>query len=237
MKSQFSFTENELKIAATIVSDALLDAMPSPSEVHYDLSEDFSKKMNVLCARARRQAKIRTVLQRAAMFFLATLIALGTWLTVDSEARASFLDWVKEIYENSTLYHFLRDADITELPNYTMSWLPEGFTILLTDTSSVGHTEYYENSETGESIFFVYNLYNTGFAPEVFYDYSDGSKQKTISINGTAADYYPGDESSATSVLIWSDEINEVWFSLSSDLDESTIIRIAENVKLSKSTK
>ena len=87
MKAQFTFSDEELKMAVVIVRDALLEAMPTPSEIHYDLSANFIRKMDALCIRARHKAFVKTALQRVAMFFVAILIALGAWLTIDAEAR------------------------------------------------------------------------------------------------------------------------------------------------------
>ena len=234
--TKFSFSEDDLRTAAVIVSDAMLDSLPDPSEIHFELSDDFIKKMDALCAKARRRTWNGIVLKRVAMIFLAILVTLSAWLTIDTEARANFFRWVKEAYENSTLYRFFESADTGRLPDYTISWMPDGFTLTSTNTNQTGHMETYANSSTGDEIFFMYRFAQDGFAPMIVYDYDGENLQETVLIHNITADYYPADKNSTENTLVWVDESQNIWLELSSALDKQDILHMADSIILSDST-
>ena len=231
MKGQFSFTEEDLKAAVLIVRDALLDTMPIPSEIHYTLSDDFIKKMDMLCIVARKKVHIRTMLQKAAMFFLAILIALGTWLTFDTEARAVVIKWVHEVYENHVIYRFFGRESSEAIPDYSLTWIPENFELYDKQTSETKKVMYYYNDKTESIILFECHKAHEGFQTHYIDDYDVPEK---ITINGLPADYYPAINDSTTNSLIWIDEAKSLVFMVDADLPKSVILHIAEAVALCK---
>ena len=68
------------------------------ADVLHEFSPAFEKKIRKLKRRADHPAFYRTM-NRVASILLAILIAIGAWISVDAEARAAVVGWVKEIYE------------------------------------------------------------------------------------------------------------------------------------------
>ena len=68
------------------------------ADVLHEFSPAFEKKIRKLKRRADHPAFYRTM-NRVASILLAILIAIGAWISVDTEARAAIVGWVKEIYE------------------------------------------------------------------------------------------------------------------------------------------
>ena len=67
------------------------------------------------------QRKMRTVwkkaLRRVAAAFLAATVGVSVWLAVDTDARAAFVGWVRELYEHSIVYRVAPVKTATVLLN------------------------------------------------------------------------------------------------------------------------
>ena len=226
--TEFSFSEDDLKTAAVIVSDAMLDSLPDPSEIHFELSDDFIKKMDALCMKAKQRTWTRVVLKRVAMIFLAILLGLSTWLTVDTEARAVAIKWIRDVIEDNIYYRFFGNSMGTELPNFVPTWLPDGFALTESDDTATHHMFFYEDAESN-MILFDYCFLSEGL--QVQYS-GDDSERETVYIQEAPADFYPADETSLTNNLIWIDEYDGIVFLLDSNLEKEVMLRIADNVTL-----
>ena len=228
--SEFSFSENDLRNAARAVRESMLASLPEPSEIECEFSEGFLNKMDALIALDKRRQRVRLIARRAAMIVLTILVTLGAWLAVDTEARAGFVQWIKEVSRNYTIYHFFSNQPGDKLSQYALGWLPEGFTLAETDTNETGHIEIYTNKSTGYEVFFMYHSAQSGFVPMIVYDYGNETLQETVHVHDVKADYYPADENSSENTLVWIDEKQDIWFELSSGLSKEAILRMAESI-------
>ncbi|MBQ6206874.1 MAG: DUF4367 domain-containing protein [Oscillospiraceae bacterium] len=228
--SEFSFSENDLRNAARAVRESMLASLPESSEIECEFSEGFLNKMDALIALDKRRQRVRLIARRAAMIVLTILVTLGAWLAVDTEARAGFVQWIKEVSRNHTIYHFFGNQPDEKLPQYALGWLPEGFTLAETDTNETGHIEIYKNKSTGYEVFFMYRSAQSGFVPMIVYDYGNETLQETVHVHDVTADYYPADENSSENTLVWIDEKQDIWFELSSGLSKEAILRMAESI-------
>ena len=66
-------------------------------ENQHEFSLQFKKKIKKLKRKADHPVFYHAA-RRIASIVLAILIAGGVWITVDAEARAAFVGWVKEVY-------------------------------------------------------------------------------------------------------------------------------------------
>ena len=103
-------TDAQLRKAAEKSSDLYLryierDYNSTPS---HEFSASFEKKIRKLRKRADHPYFYKT-LHKAAAVILAILISGSAWLAVDTEARAAFFGWVREIYETYFVYRFAKD--------------------------------------------------------------------------------------------------------------------------------
>ena len=120
-------SEEMLKKAAAEADQAIRDSLPAPAECEHEFSPSFQRKMR----RTFRKAKhpiIYKLPKYAACFVLALILTSGTWLTVDAEARAAFLAWVREQYEAFVEYRFIGEAPQESVED-ELTWLPEGFSL------------------------------------------------------------------------------------------------------------
>ena len=105
-------TEEMLREAAEKASEALA----AYYERDYDpdkpleIPSEFEKKIERLKRRAKHPVFYKTM-HRVASIVLVILITGSAWITVDAEARAAVVGWVKEIYET---YFVFRHDGITD---------------------------------------------------------------------------------------------------------------------------
>ena len=93
--NEFSFTDEELRIATRITRQRILDSLPEPEECCYDISVELKEKINQIIIKDRRKTVIRKIRNQAAMIALCILLGISSWLAVDTEARAAFFQWVR----------------------------------------------------------------------------------------------------------------------------------------------
>ena len=120
---------------------AAVEANLVPMEPHV-FSEKFETKIRKLTKRAKHPVLYHAV-KRVASIVLAIILTGSVWLVVDVDARAAFVGWVKEAYESMFAYHFEGKKQSSELSQYRLGYVPEGYSV------------FYENNET-ESVFIMY---------------------------------------------------------------------------------
>lgn len=105
-------TDAQLRKAAEKSSDLYLHYVERDynSTPPHEFSASFEKKIKKLRKRADHPYFYKT-LHKAAAVILAILISGSAWLAVDTEARAAFFGWVKEIYETYFVYRFASNSD------------------------------------------------------------------------------------------------------------------------------
>lgn len=119
----------------------------------------FEKQLKRISRRARHPF-LYPAIQRIASFLLAILIGGTVWLSVDTNARAAFLGWVKEFYETYIVYRFDTNhpRNITEI--YRPTWLPEGYQEIYSDYSGNTAEIRYMNT-TDQGLIFGYSINST----------------------------------------------------------------------------
>ncbi len=85
---------------------SMLGALPEPELCAHEFSPEFQAGMKRLFTRERVQTALHTVRRWAGAVILLFLFGAGAVLAVDTEARASFFEWVRKFYENSIVYEF-----------------------------------------------------------------------------------------------------------------------------------
>ena len=230
------FSERELRLAAAAADAAWQRALPTEDEGMPALSARFEQNMAGLLRRGRRQARRITFLRRTAAAMLALMAALSAWMAADGSARAAVVKWFRLEEENRVLYQFRESAALTELPELTLTWLPEGFELKEDVMSgSVLNYQSYMN-RAGDMVVFHASLFNK--SSNILLIGRDQPDMEPVKVQGLQGYYYPasGGED-RTNNLIWVDENLEIWFLLSSNLEKSVMLHIAENVVLSEPTK
>lgn len=164
-------------------------------------------------------------MHKAAAVILAILISGSAWLAVDTEARAAFFGWVKEIYETYFVYRFVSNSDETSIISYRPTWLPDGYTELYYDNTDNTTFVAYSN-DAGQMISFSYS----SATDETSWFIDRNSTIVTqVEVNGMAADLFESTDSNNANAIIWSNADNTA-FCISGFVSSGYLIRIAESV-------
>lgn len=214
-------TDDMLRQAAPAVRQAMLDSLPAPDECRHLFSPVFERRMRPLLRRARHPALYRVVRQAAAC--LLTLLLLGGgWLAADTDARAAFLQWVREVYETQIIYRFA-GLPAERSGVYRSGWIPEGYTEFdVWDGGAV----YVSGDD--RILAFEYGPMQEGSA--VFVQNADKSIIKQVEVNGIPGELYLSTDPTLSNGILWIDADAGVCFTISGFLSEADILHMAKSV-------
>ena len=227
---RYNFTNADLRCAAAVVCNAMLEQLPKPSECRHTFSEEFEQKMQELMKhKNHHHSAWHRFAQRAAAVILAVLLGLGAWLAVDQDARAAVARWIREVYENSVFYRFSGEASIDQNHTYELAWVPDGYEKVNQVSTGTTQTVVYQSKDST----FTFLWHNTHEGSLYKFDGTKGEGIPVL-INGLEGHYYPAANSNSTNDLVWIDDNSKTLFSISSYLPFEDILHIAESVKLVK---
>lgn len=227
-----NLTDDLLRAAAADVRTAMLDALPAPEECSHTFSPQFERKMQKLI---RQQKAGYRLLRQVAAVFLALLVGSGVWLMVDTEAKAAFIHWVRTVYENSIVYRFFgSDTPEVELTNYRPAWLPEGYveTMVIAE-DSISLLVEYRNDENDVIYFHCFPM-NDSVVTSIIPNGKITSED--VAVNGMYGTVYYPENMDESNEMIWFNEELHIAYGLSSYLEKSVMLHIAESVSLDNST-
>lgn len=227
-------TEETLRTSAARSSELFLQAVAldyDPAQA-YEPSDLFEKKIKRLFRRAKHPYLYQTM-RRVAAIFLASILAGSVYLAVDTEARAAFFGWVRELYENSIVYHVMPSPAADMLPRYELTWLPDGFCESDVYEDDTMYTALYQNPNTGDFFVFDYCLLTEETQTSLFTTQSP----EHLLVNGMDADFYAAIDDSDSSNLLWIENEAGVFCSINSTLSKESILRIAEGISFVSATK
>lgn len=225
-------TDDALKLAAASVREAMLSTIPPAEECRHTFSPEFEAKMEQLIAAEQRRSRRRSAARRVAAVFLAVLLGVGAWLAVDAPARASFFNWVREVYETYIVYRFTGEPSAEGLPEYRLGWLPDGYVevSMVHDDNLQGYL--YQNGETALT-FMYYHL----IQGDAGIHYNEDAECTPITVNGHQGHFYAAANATVSNDLIWVDEPRGILFVLSGFLSQDDMLNIAESLCLENMTK
>ena len=96
--------DEDIAYAAGLVCQAMIASLPDPEECRFTFSARFERKMETLIKTQKRQGGHRAFVKWVLTVLLSILVSAGIWLTVDVEARAAVMSWIREIYEDRIIY-------------------------------------------------------------------------------------------------------------------------------------
>ena len=215
-------SEEALRQAAAEASDCLVRSLDEAGIPAHNFSARFERKMRRLIRRTRHPAAYRALV-RVACAFLAFLLGSGVFLAVNPEARAAFFGWVRTQYERLFVYDVANTGEQTELPEYTLGWLPEGY-------EEVGRYIYPEYiwilySDNNNEIDFLYSYDN-----KLYLSYADSMVKQTC-VKNLPAEFYYSQKDNGRNAIVWSDPDTPMLFIINSKFEENIMIRMAENIQ------
>ena len=217
-------SEEALRQAAAEASDCLVRSLDEAGIPAHNFSARFERKMRRLIRRTRHPAAYRALV-RVACAFLAFLLGSGVFLAVNPEARAAFFGWVRTQYERLFVYDVANTGEQTELPEYTLGWLPEGYKKFENYRDSQFEWIIYANDD-GQEISFLYsfdNLHMNSVHDQVI----------STSVSGQPAELYYSENVYEQNNIVWSNSSDSIVFSISGCFKDHVLIKMAENVVIS----
>lgn len=220
-------TEEMLREAAEKASEALTAYYErdfNPDEP-LEIPPEFKKKFERLKRRAKHPVFYKTM-HRVASIVLAILITGSVWITVDAEARAAVVGWVKDIYKTYVTYIFENETPTTgEDVDYRPTWLPDGYTEFYCDDSEDTIFVAYSNDDGQMMNFsYIHALDETKWLVD-----RNNALVTQVKVNGDVAELFISIAPDSANAIMWSNADNTAFY-LSAFVDEAELIRIAESV-------
>lgn len=222
-------TDELLYQHAAEARDIWLDTLPDDSGLaEHRFSDAFELEIRKAMDRSgHRRIRFKGVRQAAAVLLIC-LIGAGTWLGVDAGARSTFLHWVQNSAAASILHRCFGETPDGSVPDYHISWLPDGMQAASSSNSGDTGEVVYESEEGGFcALSFTRVQEGAGLSAPP----PDGEMTRTsVEINGLPGDCYEGPGEEASCVVAWFDEAAGISFRLSSSMTKEETIRMAESV-------
>ena len=228
------FDDGELRKAARFVTQAMVDAVPPSSACKHVFSPTFQAKMARLTAREKWMDIRQRWAKRIAIALLTLMVGAASWLSIDADARETFIHWVREVYENSIIYRFFNDSSqaFQDIPIYRPTWLPEGYRQLLISGDHTSQTIVYQRGEdAAETIIFDYRLYSSDTQIELMWEDTEYECLE-VQVGEYSAYFYQSLDGSKANDLVWVNKSLGLIFSLNGYLDQNVMLHIAESIKL-----
>lgn len=223
-------TDEMLAQAADAYVQIMVDHIPDFPEYSHAFSARFERRMRKIIRRGNHPVLYRTM--RVAGYAVAVLvISFMMLMAANPSARAAVMDWIRDVYASfySHRYYCAReDIDIQDV-SCEIGYIPEGyrefryienqFNIAYTFKNNTNQLLYFEHSVSPHSI-------------EYFHSLQDYEISYPI-INGQNGQYLRSNNADIASILQWTDSETKQLMTVSGFLEESELLKIAENIKIS----
>ena len=231
-----SITDSQLIQATAIVRNAMLMALDQAEIPTHNFSSEFELRIQALRKQENHRQAIHKVMHRCVAAILAFVLGTGIFLTVNVEARAAVIAWIKEVFEDRIEYWFTGDSK-NEFPEYDLTWVPDDMECIYDETTEHSRSVVYMNRNDPQQGFtFSYTRMQEGSGTIMALNETEHSITP-VDINGMDGDLYLSKDPEITHSLIWFDEDQQITFNITSYMDSDVILHIAESVKLSNTTK
>lgn len=207
------------------VDNAILASLPDSQDCSFQFSNRFEKKMRSVVRRGNHPV-IYKALQRVACILLVLLMLFSGVMIVNTEVRASVIGWIKEQYETFYHYFFPAETTVNEQDEYTLGWIPDGYTLANSYSSSSMEIQIYTHPN-GNMIYFSY-LYGSENRSE--YIEFENHICYEVKLTSAVAEVFITTSPDKSNGILWEDETDTVFFSISAPSEEAELVRLAESV-------
>jgi hypothetical protein len=171
----------------------------------------------------------RTVLQRAACFLLACLVGFSVVMATVPAARAAVLKWFRQVYADHITYVYTGEETETPVPHYKITSLPEGYREI--QVLEGDYTYITINSdENGRQLYLTVDKIEDSMTNNI----EITGEESHVQINGNNGTIYISDSPDVGSTVVWTDEAQQLMFTLSGFFAEDELIELAESVQLAE---
>ena len=178
----------------------------------------------------------KRVAQKVAVILLIASVSLGGVMAVSPTVRAAVIKWVTEWYETYIVYRYFGEEAVTEIPQYVITKLPEGYSE--NKEKRIQMPEYgrvlYENDKQ-QWIWLRYVYVQQGAASVVDIE---GAKIRDVQVNGYAGQLILSEDyEELDNTVTWIDTDKGIQFTVDGHIDAQAILDIADSVSLEDITK
>ena len=221
--------ENEL------LRDILLDAAAEEFAPEFSSTEQvetslkFQKSMQSLLSNPKKRAA-----KMVATIALIGILSFGMLMLISPKVYAAVVNWVTEWYDTYVMYRFSGEHTESDLPEYQLSYIPEGYhhdaEILSTPNDYSRATSMRFMAYSGDHwLFFQYGPMDSGSAMSIELENMSVSE---ISINGNPGQLYSSATETQSSCITWIDTKSNICFFIDCFLSDDELIYTAQNVSL-----
>lgn len=228
-------TDSQLIQATAMVRNSMLMVFDQAEIPDHNFSSEFELKIQAL-RRQERHRTISKVIRHCVAAILAIVLGTGILLTVNVEARATVIAWIKEVFEDRIEYWFTGSQQ-KEFPEYELTWVPDGMECTYNEATAHSRSVVYMSPNDDQQGFtFSYTRMHEGSGTIMMLN---GTEHNVISvdINGLIGELYLSRNPEITHCLIWFDEDQQITFNITSYMGSDVILHIAESVDLFDSPK
>lgn len=229
-KDSVHYSDQDLIDAATRVRNVLAELDALPEDEKHTFSTHFLLEMDSLIRRVHIRYSLKKCAQSVAAAILLLLISSTAWLTFNVEARADFLQWARNEYEDSIIYRFFNRNELCDTLSINVNWLPDGFEKNFSEYSN-GSGVLLFTDESGHEIIFSYYIIADGMSTSI--TSNENTVHKDVTVCGSPADFYESSDENDSNMLWWIDEDIGIAFELNAFLPEEEMLKIAKNVQIS----
>lgn len=238
-------TEQELDL---LMRNVLLDAIALDEETNtetipYTPSLHHQKQIKAMLknplrwARDRKQPVWKRALKRVAVILLVISLTFGSLMVVSPTARATFIRWVTEWYETHVTYRYAGDDMVGDLPEYTITELPEGYVENQEEriATQIQVSILYQ-SDTDYPITLHYIYLQQGAASQFVLDNTDDVVIDNV--NGYEAYIFvAADQENDSNAITWIDTQSNIQFTIQAQMSADDLLHMAESVSLVETMK
>lgn len=224
-------SDQSLSLASALAREALLNSLPNPQECHHDFSFTFLRHIEKIRKSLLRRRFMKTLTKWVAAIILMFLISTSVLFITNTQARATIIGWLNNVFDYISEYiHIAPYQSAAYLPEYYIDHMPDGYDLVDETSSNTRHSAFYYNPYLKDGIALEYYLPSEYVNIQIF-DPSQKPVSKQVFVNDIIATLYL-DGTTDILNLVWIEPTQNILFILSSTLDESTIISLAENIVL-----
>ena len=219
--------EEELSQAAARAAELLNEALPRPEDSTHEFSPRFRRKMRHLIFRQQHPILMRG-LQSAAVLFLTVSILFGTLFATNTDANNFASGWTTIKIGPVSVYAYFGDAYTGEIPQFSLGWIPDGYTLDSIRETESGIAYTYRDAD-GRQAFFNFTVPTIDM--HLVYPQRREYHQEAVSINGMTGTLYLSSNAADRPLITWINTERNILFNVSAYTDIETLVKMAESVQ------
>ena len=208
------------------------DALFGPS-VRYQRQMAAMQRDPLKWMRKKTRSFWKHILRQAAMVLLVLSIGFGCLMAAVPSARAAVVQWFIEWYDTYLVYRYGGELSADELPEYALTWIPEGYQEVQRNNYSTGVSIAYQDSKNN-LIYFDYRRIHMG-AVNVLQ--VENANVFSVNIDNHEGLYFESMHPEDMNTVTWVDSKSNIQFQIDANASKIDILHMANSCDLVKVNK